>query len=873
MKALLFVFIFLFSSCTFGSVNLNEGSSYLLSSDHHTPSQLVSYANSFPWIYNKDSSPINAGYSDDVLWVKPPSINVNKIPKDALLVISYPRLDDITVYHYVNGFYFNKYHAGDSHIFSDRYINNRNFLIPLTIKKTSEYDQHQFIIRIKSTSSLVVPIHIYNKTKYFERDTIISFFLVAFYGAMLIMVFYNFAIFIFTMDKIYLRYVFYIFVSTLFLACIDGYTYQFIWGQYPLIQEKSSLLAVPLLSLALISFNRHFLDKVLSDKVVSILNVLQVINSTIFVMMLGITNTLLTEFAMATMMLSGIIMCSLCIIQIFKPNVGMKIFAVAYLFPFISGLVFSLEKFGIIPLTWINMYSIYPAILIEALLLSIALVQRINDVKHMAAQIELELISNKLKAKERENQLLFSIKEKTTEITETKLQAERELQQKNSFLATMSHELRTPMNAVIGMSEALSYTNLDEEQKRCVNIISNSGQILLGVINDILDFSKIEAGQMQLESIDIYLPKLLHECTSMFEVKIRDDLKAYTIISNSVPKNIKGDPIRIKQIITNLMSNAFKFTNSGKIVLSVTYENKMIIISVSDTGIGIKDTSKLFKSFSQVENSTTRKYGGTGLGLVICKKLSNMMGGDITVDTKIGHGTTFSVHIPYVAGSATTAHIYKLACITSNQDFINSIRSINKNSIAFETINQFNKANLPEEYSVVVDEDIDVGDIKNKVIYPATSKKSLVYHYPLSPYEFETILSKSTNNKQSLEDFSGLHVLIAEDNLINQKVIKTLLSKLNVTCDIANDGLEVVNMFNKKPYDIIFMDWEMPNLDGAEATKQIIATGCKIPIVGLSAHALQEIEEYAKTIGMSGFVTKPVTVNKITEALQKYGYK
>jgi len=369
---------------------------------------------------------------------------------------------------------------------------------------------------------------------------------------------------------------------------------------------------------------------------------------------------------------------------------------------------------------------------------------------------------------------------------------------KSLFLANMSHEIRTPMNGVVGMVEALKSTQLTEEQQEFLEIIDISSDNLLSVINDILDFSKVEAGQIEFENTTFNIHDSIEEVIKMISFKTNQkDLYLNFNFDRKIPEFLIGDPLRIKQILINLINNAVKFTTDGGITVYcklVSLVNKTIEIKINviDTGIGISPEvkGKLFKSFTQADASTTRKYGGTGLGLAISKSLTKMMNGEIGVDSVEGKGATFWFTI--------------------------KLKTTSEESIIEEFENE------------------DIGK----------SKKSL-------------------------------HILVAEDNSINQRVAQYNLEKLGHKIEIAENGELAVKMFESNNYDLIFMDIQMPIMDGLDATKKIRSIELKagktkkIPIVAMTANTLKGDKENFMNAGMTDYIGKPFKANELSTLIRR----
>lgn len=507
---------------------------------------------------------------------------------------------------------------------------------------------------------------------------------------------------------------------------------------------------------------------------------------------------------------------------------------------------------------------------------------------------------------------------------------------KSDFLAVMSHEIRTPLNGVMGMAELLQKTPLEKSQRQYIDVIIHSGKSLLNVINDILDFSKIEAGRLELESIDFSLEQLIAELSDIYRyASHRQGICFSASLGANVPAYLNGDPTRLRQILLNLLSNAFKFTEKGEVVLRVEcqpQENDRYTLrfDVRDSGIGInaEQQQKLFKSFSQVSLSTTRKYGGTGLGLSICKQLLDIMGGEISVESREGEGSTFSIvltmpggvgekieqvdfsgqHVLIVDDYKTARDVFAEQCKALNMrvDIAGSakegwdiLQRVQPND-GFDFI--ITDLDMPVTDGLALARQINQhadychipvllltssSDVPSRRVQ-AISGLSFSGSKPSSVSAMADVLQRALGQEAKepvklLEpiDEAGsgwpLNILVAEDNIVNTQVIKGMLAKLKHSASVCSDGQQAADFYmkNHKDLDVILMDCEMPEVDGLKATRLIRKYELRhqlpaIPIIALTAHALAEFQRRCYEAGMDGFLNKPLSMLELQSTLQEF---
>jgi two-component system, sensor histidine kinase and response regulator len=542
---------------------------------------------------------------------------------------------------------------------------------------------------------------------------------------------------------------------------------------------------------------------------------------------------------------------------------------------------------------------------------------------------------------------VFKSKQLEEELKTAKQMAEAGTMAKSEFLANMSHEIRTPMNGIIAATDLLLGQQLSERSRHFLKIIHNSAHSLLGIINDILDFSKIEAGKLSLDRAPFRLDDVLERVCDVFASHAASKgIEIVIDVDPDIPNALIGDSLRLQQVFTNLISNAIKFTKKGDVVIkgsidrqdvaSEQGENQIrLTFSIKDTGVGIAPASRrrLFQPFSQLDATSTRKYGGTGLGLCICKQLVEMMGGIIWVDSRVGEGSTFTFTALFGCQAAVEEPRMKLPVELKNprvlllddcaesrlvlEKMLNgfglSVSSVSTGEEAVKTLSG-ERANSPVVDLVMLDwlmpgmdgiettriirEDLKLNipiimmtafseervkrDAFRKGVTSFLAKPLsaiTLYHAILDAFGKE---APGTENRQKppatevtlyKNKLKGVRILLAEDNLSNQEIVQAMLEDAGMVVTLAPNGREAVNIVREQAFDVVLMDVQMPEMDGFDATRAIRnleASVRNIPIVAMTAHAMKGDEEKCLAAGMNGYVAKPITQERLFRTLWRW---
>lgn len=835
-----------------------------------------------------DGYSFSKGYTLSSYWLKfDLAFEKDLVNSKWLLEIPFPLLDYIALYLPNSDNSYSVIDTGDRSPFSQRPIDTTNFVFTVKPQQT----HNTFYIHVKTQDSLQVPLFLWEPNAFIKHNASSHGLQGLYFGIMIVMVLYNLFIYVSVKERSYLYYIAYISCFVICQASLEGYTFEYFWPN----NTWWANVSIPFFGVLSLFFASLFAREILQTRHVlpKFDKVLIVITISLFtslpIMLFGSYEVGIYASITSTFIFFNLVLVAGFLAAI-KSNRTAVVFVCAWSVFLLSGVISMLGMLDIIPMEYGSQAALQIGSAIEVVLLSIALADRINIIQKEKADIEAEskrILVNANKQLANSNRL------------------------KDEFIATISHEIRTPMNGVLGSTQLLLDTQLDYTQKVYIDTINQSGQTLLEILNNILDYSKIEADKLSLEHVEFELEKLINECADFFSVvSIQNRVKLFVRIHKNTPKVIKSDPLRIKQILLNLLSNAFKYTDRGQILISVQMaadKKDQLLIEVEDSGSGLtyEQQSILFQPFVQVDSSSTREKGGTGLGLAICNKLTKLLGGEIGVRSLLGKGATFwfTANIEVIQQRKNTQAINRSVCIMIDNSYQEQLIK-----------DQLQDWNIPVTTRSLIKYDQEITIITNEnhiqeaLNLGVTTKNMIIIcnqnfesdeqghrlHSPITTHKLYSAIEASASGQAKgfleknltleMPSFPTLQVLAVDDNSVNRMIIKKMLKKYQVEADMAVGGIEALEMIQQHDgrYDLILMDIEMPIKDGYQTTEQIREYEKKNDldpsrIVAVSAHPMKESRGKALIAGMDDFLSKPIDQNilidilKVTKSQSKKG--
>ncbi len=885
------------------------------------------------------------GFTSSTYWFKFSLKNPSYKQVSRYLEIEYPLLDHVELYEPTPAGTYRIYKEGDHQEFSHRPVLYRNFVFILTLPPQASLT---YFIRVKTSSSLNLPAKLYTPAAFINKVENEEMALGMYFGILFAMLAYNMILYISIRESIYLHYVLFVLLNFLFQLDLTGVSFKYLWPSYPYWAN----ISLPFFIFTAFFFGTQFTRGILNTKKnIWIIDV--ILKVFLYLAAIGAVVTLVTPYnisiRLATLftitVMVHIAAGFICLFRGYRPA---RYYVFAWTVSLAGMAIFALKSFGTLPNNFFTIWGIQIGSAWEVILLSIALADRINILSREKERIQAEYTSKleaaNLRLEEFTRNLEEKVAQRTKELEKSNILLKKQAQEmrlaeeqaakaskaKSEFLANMSHEIRTPLNAITGVTGlALDMDGLPPKLREYLEIIKTSAYSLLGLVNDILDFSKIEAGRMELEKTVFSLDEVIENIADMFSEQASGRGAELIIdMDPGVPDGLIGDPMRLTQLLTNLISNALKFTPEGEVILSCSCRAKEESVArlefcVEDTGIGI-DPDRLdilFDMFTQADTSTTRKFGGTGLGLAICKKIADLMEGNITVSSWPGKGTrfTFSVamelaRVPQgkrVLDVDIPRETEVLLCFDSSRlsrAIENILISLGVSNVRYLREDEIER-HLEAQRScclLCIEADHKSQVERAQVLLDRFGTLSIVvcHHFDFEPSGSvsgsnqrlffilkpvkKSMLAKILHTVAAFKDVEevpphlhelkdkkgflrGIKVLLVEDNEINQMVAKDIISRTGAEVTTAENGKAAL-LVADRGFDIILMDIQMPEMDGYQTARALRARKetRDIPIIAMTAGVFEDDRQRCFQAGMNDFLMKPVTPEAVVGMLKKW---
>ena len=798
------------------------------------------------------------GFPENVYWMRATITNKSQ-QKQWFLEIFPSSLDYVDVYLPTeHGWDLKRY--GRMYPFKNREIKDYRFVIPINIETQTT---QTIYLRIATETSLIFEANLWQPSAFWQNRHQSQLLQGIVYGIFGFAILYNLFLLISLRDFSYYYFVMFVMALSLGYLAWDGLGFQYIWSENVFWNRVSVPISLNILSASILGFTNHFLNIRHNNKRWHL-----ILKTIFFGAISGIPLSILASYRISilfsniTLFVVAITCFMVGIVARSKSKRSATIFLLTWgilLLSFGIGIITNLFALTPIPISFMELIRYNGVFIVIALSLAIA-----DQINHLRDQIVMQQ-KDSLRLKDELNYLLTQrqdeleklVTERTQALKEAKEVAEAANHAKSSFLSNMSHELRTPMNSVLGFVQLLQMEpNLKPERQKILATIASSGHHLLSLINDVLDMSRIESGQIDLNLNQFYLAGLIEEVEEILLVKARDkQLKFITSLEPGLPQVIYGDQLKLRQVLINTANIYLRFT-------------------VKDTGIGMNQTDleQVFTPFFQIKNNTNHK-DGTGLGLAISSRLVKVMGGTINVSSIPQNGTTFTVDLPFgiveledknyddlsKEASQFTESTYTSSDQVTSRFKVDQFGLISLNNANIDT--KFTESEFTESDYTQIDRltSYNLSDIAPEVSFQNKNQDKFKLNYP------------TINTGTRSSHWQDIKILIAEDNPVNRSLILIMLQELGYTSiNAVTNGSEVMNAVAKEKYDLILMDINMPQMDGLEATRQIIANygNVRPVIIAVTANALEEDRARCFAVGVDDYLSKPLRINTLKQVLR-----
>lgn len=775
------------------------------------------------WKPITDTNP-SFGFNRQAHWFRTRIYSQLEHQLESFFAVQLPNSDLVEFYVLENGNLIEHLRMGDQFKFSQRPIISQDFVAPVLLKPNKPLDLY---IKLQTQGALAFPITIWSDSNYAEHQLNYYILQGMFFGLMLTMAVYNLGLFFGIRSSEYLYFSLAIFSGALFQLAYSGLGFQYVWPQLPQfnsfaipISLSTFYIFIALLSASILKV-KHYAPQINPFMTSFITAIFVLAGISIF---LSYSQAIKLVSIFGALGIAGVLCLSIYIYL--RGNKRIKYYIFGWASLLVGVVLMEVSANGLSSNNFWSTYTVELCATFCVLWTSVSLTHRFNFERRAKLRAQHRAARHQRKAnleQLRYQKLQLTVQEEEQASKQKIIEVEASSRAKSEFLANISHEIRTPMNGILGVNQLLSDTKLDKQQRHFVGIINNSCQILLRLINDLLDLSKINSGKLTLESLPLNIHDLCRDATNMFQaVASQKNLGFEVSVDLQDLEWVQGDPTRIKQIVQNLLDNAFKFTREGNIRFSVcqkpspVFDNDetgtpfVLYFEIKDSGIGIDPATqqRLFDSFTQANASTTREFGGTGLGLSICKQLVEQMHGAIGVHSSPGDGATFWFTLPLIKAE------------------------------------------------------------------PQLATKATIISEPTPKYNHDTEFVPAESESST---YSGQKILVVDDNPVNRIVIAGLLKKLKFDYELCVGGNEAVDVFVGNPglYHCILMDCEMPNVDGFEATQLIRAfeqlqRRKPVPIIAVTAHSWEEYGERIEQGDFNGYLPKPLDIKDLNSKLCEF---